>query len=346
VFIRGIFLCNWEYIFPEMSFQNILSKYFFKMLLKIGTRGSQLALWQAHFVEKQLQSKGIDTQIVIIETKGDKILDKPLAKIGSKGVFTEELEQKLYTNEIDLAVHSAKDMPSTLPEGLELIAFTKRELPNDVLVSYDKNVSLEIGKIDKTLRIGTSSTRRVAMLKHYYPHVEAVEVRGNLQTRFRKLKEGEADALLLAYAGVHRLGHEPEIVQMLDLQQFTPAVGQGSIAVEISNKMPETIKELLKNTLNDAETSVCLLAERAFLATLQGGCSIPVFALATLQNSQTDNPQLHIIGGIISLDGSELIRKEILGYTQNSEILGVSLANHLLEASGERILREIRNTNR
>jgi hydroxymethylbilane synthase len=302
--------------------------------LKIVTRSSKLALWQTYFVEKKLQEAGFETQIVGIETKGDKILDRSLAKIGSKGVFTEELEEKLRSGEVHLAVHSAKDLPSALPEDLEIIAFTEREQVNDVLVSFKKGISLQ----DKIL-IGTSSTRRIATLKHYYPHVRTTEMRGNLQTRLQKLENGVCDAIVLAYAGIHRLGYDNLICQHLPTDIFTPAAGQGSIAIEIAKNLDETTKQKLKEVLNHQETALCLHVERAFLNTLQGGCSVPVFVLASLENNF-----LNIRGGIISLDGSRLLMRELRVSVQEYEQAGQKLAQEILQIGGEQMLKEIKTS--
>jgi len=300
--------------------------------LKIVTRSSKLALWQTYFVEKKLQEAGFETQIVGIETKGDKILDRSLSKIGSKGVFTEELEEKLRSGEVHLAVHSAKDLPSALPEDLEIVAFTEREQVNDVLVSFKKGISLQ----DKIL-IGTSSTRRIATLKHYYPHIRTTEMRGNLQTRLQKLENGACDAIILAYAGIHRLGYDNLICQYLPTDIFTPAAGQGSIAIEIAKNLDTDTKQKLKEVLNHRETAICLHVERAFLHTLQGGCSVPVFVLASLENNF-----LSIRGGIISLDGSRLLMRELKVSVQEYEQAGHKLAKEILEAGGELMLEEIK----
>jgi hydroxymethylbilane synthase len=304
------------------------------MNIRIGTRGSKLALWQAHYIQDLLKKGGIDTEIVIIETKGDKILDRSLSKIGSKGVFTQELEDQLKSGTIDIAVHSAKDLQSSLDEDFEIIAFTEREHANDVLVSYNTNLSLKSGE---TFVVGTSSTRRVAILKHFYPHIRTVDMRGNLQTRFRKLHEGQCDALLLAYAGVHRMEYDDKIAEHLLLDEFIPAVGQGSVAVEIAAALSDQKKSILKTLLNHQPTESCLLAERAFLNRLHGGCSIPVFGLATLHADQ-----ISISGGIVSLDGKELIRKIQIGSAAFPHELGISLADELLSAGADRILDDIR----
>ncbi len=302
--------------------------------IKLGTRGSKLALWQAYFVKETLEAGGVPVEIVIIETKGDKILDRSLAKIGSKGVFTEELEEKLRSGEIDIAQHSAKDLQSDLGEDFEIIAFTEREKINDVLVSFDKSLSLDSGK---PFVVGTSSTRRVAMLKHYYPHIKTVDMRGNLQTRMGKLESGVCDALLLAYAGVHRMGYEEHIAQLIPSTTFTPAVGQGSVAIECAVTLASEKKAIIRQLLNHAATEQQLLAERAFLKRLQGGCSIPVFGLAQYDETQTN---LRLAGGIISLDGSTMLREEVQGSVP--ETLGTQLAETLLHKGGDRILQAIK----
>lgn len=320
------------------------------MHIKIGTRGSKLALWQAYYVQEKLEKGGLTTQIVIIETKGDQILDRSLSKIGSKGVFTQELEDQLRDGRIDIAVHSAKDLQSELDDDLKIIAFTEREKVNDVLVSLKKDLTLDIGRWTledehkspstlvahhSSLTIGTSSTRRVAMLKHFYPHLQTTDMRGNLQTRLRKLEEGQCDALLLAYAGVHRMHYDDLIVAQLPLDTFTPAVGQGSVAIECCESLETTKQEAITALLNHPDTERCLLAERTFLKTLQGGCSVPVFGLATLQNHQ-----ISLTGGVISLDGTEMLKQTIIGNTPTH--IGQTLAQQLLEMGAKRILDEIR----
>ena len=305
--------------------------------IKIGTRGSKLALWQAYYVEELLQKSGLETEIVIIDTKGDQWLDVSIAKIGSKGVFTQELEDQLLDGRIDIAVHSAKDMQSNLPKGFEIIAFTEREKENDVIVSHQKNISL--ADSSKALVLGTSSTRRVSTLKHFYPHVKTVEVRGNLQTRIRKMEEGLCDALLLAYAGVHRMGYDEMISQELDLAEFTPAVGQGSVAIEVAENLNSELKVKITEACNHIETSQKLRAERAYLRVLEGGCSIPVFALANLEGEK-----LKLSGGIVSLDGKTRIAIEVTGTSDQPEELGKMLADRVFAAGGKVILDQIKST--
>ena len=304
-------------------------------IVKIGTRASKLALWQAYHVADLLKQAGMESEIVTIDTKGDQVLDVSISKIGSKGVFTQELEDQLLDGSIDIAVHSAKDMPSRLGEGLELIAFSVREQAQDVLLSAKKGVSLS----DSHLVVGTSSTRRIATLKHFYPQVKTVEVRGNLQTRIRKMEEGLCDALLLAYAGVYRMGYANSVVEHLDINQFIPAVGQGSIAIEACTSLDPKLRAAIISACNDANTATCLLAERAYLRVLEGGCSIPVFALATLAENA-----VHLKGGIVSLDGQQRIVLEVTGSPKDAEQLGEALANQVLQAGGKTILEQIKQS--
>lgn len=307
-------------------------------VIKLGTRGSKLALWQAEYIRETLERGGLEVEIVIINTKGDQILDRSLSKIGSKGVFTEELEEQLRSGQIDIAQHSAKDLQSELSEDLELIAFTEREKVNDVLVSFDKSLRLGNGK---PFVVGTSSTRRVAMLKHYYPHIQTVDMRGNLQTRMAKLESGVCDAIILAYAGVHRMGYEEHIAEMISTDTFTPAVGQGSVALECANSLDSEKKAKIRELCNHPETEQQLLAERGFLRRLQGGCSIPVFGLSSkLLVSGYELSGLSITGGIVSLDGTEILKETITGI--NPEEIGKALAEKILGLGGDRILNDIK----
>jgi len=309
------------------------------MKIKIGTRGSKLALWQAYYVEDKLKAKDVETEIVIIETKGDKILDRSLSKIGSKGVFTEELEDQLRSGEIDIAVHSAKDLQSELASDLEIIAFTEREQVNDVLVSFNKDLSLKSGE---SFVVGTSSTRRVAMLKYYHPHIQVVDMRGNLQTRLRKLEEKQCDALLLAYAGVHRMHYDDLIAEYLPLNEFVPPVGQGCVAIEASKELAEEKRLMIGMLINDAQTQKCLVAERAYLKRLQGGCSIPSFGKASLEPNEQGGVHLKMTAGLISLDGTRLIKIEEEASVDDPEGLGIKVAERVLADGGQEILREIR----
>lgn len=315
---------------------------------KIGTRSSVLALWQANYVAQKLEEQGHTSELVKFETIGDKKLEVSISKIGSKGVFTEELETALLNNEIDLAVHSAKDMPSELPEGLDLIAFGPREIVNDVLVS--ERIGISLSGLPKGTIIGSSSTRRRAILKRHYPHLEFVEARGNLQTRLRKLQEGQYAAMLLAYAGVYRLGWSALIQEVLPIETFVPPAGQGAITLEVSTDLKPEKASILRTILNDETSEICIKAERSYLNTLKGGCSIPVFANA----SSKELNSLTLTSGIISLDGTQEIKisKTIdLSHTDvfDSKVslaveLGKDLGNQVLNNGGDEILRQIKKS--
>jgi len=303
-------------------------------VIRIGTRGSKLALWQAYYVAERLEKSGLPTEVITIETKGDRILDVSIDKIGSKGVFTEELEHQLSTGKIDVAVHSAKDLSSDIPDGFELITFTEREKVNDVLLSH-KPLMLSHPGVE--FKIGTSSTRRTAILKRFFPGVTTHPVRGNLQTRIRKMEEGQVDALLLAFAGVHRMQYDHMVVQTLSVDQFIPPAGQGSIALETGPDLPEEKIKKIRAAVNHINSEICIKAERSFLKRLQGGCSIPVFAHARLEDDE-----VIIKGGIISLDGEQLIQHEVARKKENHEEAGLILAEKVLKDGGDKILAEIK----
>lgn len=304
------------------------------MHIKIGTRGSQLALWQARMVASTLQQAGASTEIITIDTKGDKILDQPLASIGSKGLFTEEIEHQLSLGTIDIAVHSAKDMQSTLPAEMDIIAFTKRENASDVLVSFDKNISLH--NLEPIV-VGTSSARRRAILKLHFPHIQVVEMRGNLQTRIRKMEEGQCQAMILAYAGIHRMQYDHLINEVLDMQVFVPPVGQGCVAIEAHHSLEDRKKQLIVQALNHDETALCVKEERKLLKMLDGGCSIPLFCVATL-----DHDGLGMRAGIINaMDKThiQIEHTEPLATATNC----ASVLMHLLELENiHQVLQKIR----
>ncbi len=302
--------------------------------ISIGSRKSKLAMWQTNKVADLLNTNGLTTKISSMETKGDKILDVSIAKIGSKGVFTEELEEQLSSGSTDIAVHSAKDMQSILPDGFELIAFTDREKPNDVLLSRDSSISIADSK--RSIRIGTSSVRRIALLRHFYPHVETVEMRGNLQTRIAKMDDGACDALMLAYAGVKRMGYEDMIVKFFPEDMFIPPVGQGCIAIESAITLDAVKRKKIRECLNNSDSEACLLAERAFLRVMEGGCSIPAFGLAVV-----DGDRLEIRGGLASLDGSTLLVHTEKGERGEAELVGSRLGRYILANGGQAILAEI-----
>ncbi len=305
-------------------------------IIRIGTRNSKLALWQADLISIELNRAGVETELVPMETKGDKIQNVSIAKIGSKGVFTEELESKLLSGEVDIAVHSAKDLQSDLGPKFQIIAFTERELANDVLVSHTPELELVD---DSDLTIGTSSTRRIAMLKRYYPKVQIVDMRGNLQTRISKMAEGRCDAMILAYAGIHRMNQDSLIREKLDITKFTPAVGQGTIAVEAATSLNPKKTALVRQLINHKPTESTLIAERTFLKVLEGGCSIPVYGNASLASSN-----IEMTGGIISLDGTKEVRISERMPESKPEILGEVIADKLLSQGGAKILQESRNS--
>ncbi len=304
-------------------------------LIRIGTRGSKLALWQAYYIQDKLQAQGFDTEIVTFETKGDKILNVTLSKIGDKGLFTFELEESLRNGEIDIAVHSAKDLPSTLPDDLEIIAFTEREKAHDVLLSTRKDIDLSTDN----LVIGTSSTRRIALLKNYKSTVNTVDMRGNLQTRLQKMLDGTCDAMILAYAGVHRMGMEEYIVQHIDKDILIPPAGQGSVAVEVAKNLDATLKSDLKKYLNEPIAEKCVLTERTYLKKLEGGCSVPIFGHAEYLN---ETQEISFKAGIVSLDGTQKVLFSVIDNANNWE----SIANNAYESvklqGGLNILQEIK----
>ena len=302
--------------------------------IRLATRASRLALWQTEHVARLLNQAGLPTEIVPMQTIGDKVLDRSLTKIGAKGVFTEELEESLRRQETHLAIHSAKDVQSSLPPDLELVAFLEREQVNDVVVSYQQDFDIT----KPGILLGTSSTRRKALLRRFYPLANTAEARGNLQTRLRKLEEGQYDALVLAYAGVHRMGYNNLICHVLPSDKFVPPVGQGSIAVECSRFLDEELRAQIKAALDHPATHRCLLAERAFLRTMEGGCSIPSFALATLSAAG----ELRLHGGLISLSGEEYVDFTQTAPAAQAEGLGMAVANHVLSHGGAAILASIR----
>ncbi len=302
--------------------------------IRLATRASRLALWQTEHVAQLLNQAGLPTEIVPMQTIGDKVLDRSLTKIGAKGVFTEELEESLRREETHLAIHSAKDVQSTLPPDLELLAFLEREQVNDVVISFQQDFDLT----KPGIMLGTSSTRRRALLRRFYPLASTAEARGNLQTRLRKLEEGQYDALVLAYAGVHRMGYDDLIRHVLPADRFVPPVGQGSIAVECSRFLDNDLKARIKQALDHPDTHRCLLAERAFLRTMEGGCSIPSFALATL----TAAGEVRLHGGLISLSGEEYVDATQTAPAAQAEGLGMAVAEHVLGHGGAAILASIR----
>jgi hydroxymethylbilane synthase len=300
------------------------------MKVRIGTRKSKLALWQAEFVKSFLErERGVEVELVKITTTGDKILDSPLAKIGGKGLFVKEIEQALLEGRIDLAVHSLKDVPMVIPEGLEIACITKREDPYDVLISGS---GLGLMELPPGSVIGTSSLRRQVQIKRRRKDLTVEVLRGNVDTRMRRLKEGKYDAIILARAGVRRMGYESNVTEVLE--DFIPAVGQGSLAIEVRSD-DERVKELI-SPLNHRESQVCALCERAFLRRLEGGCQVPIGALARINNGT-----VFIKGFISDLSGERFLEGEASSSVEEPELAGVSLAEELLSKGGADILSEI-----
>lgn len=301
----------------------------------IGTRGSKLALWQTEFVKKKLSENfpDFEFEIKIIKTKGDKILDSPLSKIGDKGIFTREIEIELLNGEIDLAVHSLKDLPTKLPDGLIIGAVTEREDVRDVLIS--KN-NLKLSELPIGATIATGSLRRKAQLLHFRGDFKFVDLRGNIDTRFRKFDESNWDGMVLAFAGVNRMNYLERVSEIISTDVILPAVGQGAIAVEIRER-DEKIFEIVRK-INHSETELATKAERALLKHLEGGCQIPIGAFASLKDGK-----IKLSAMISNLDGTFLVRDSIEKEIGNNvEEVGFELAQRLLEQGGAKILDEIR----
>jgi len=300
------------------------------MKVRIGTRKSKLALWQANFVKEFLEKHwGVEVELVKITTTGDKITDVPLAKIGGKGLFVKEIEKALLEGEIDLAVHSLKDVPMELPKGLTLGAVTKRENPYDVLVSSSGK---RLSELPPGAKVGTSSLRRQVQIRRRRPDLKIEVLRGNVDTRMRKLKEGLYDAVVLAYAGVKRMGYEDEITEVLT--DFIPAVGQGSLALEIRED-DERIKRLVE-PLNDPDSYLCALCERAFLRELEGGCQVPIGAFA-----RTEGDKILFKAFLSDLSAERFLEAYEEGKKEEAEEIGRRTARELLERGGREILEEI-----
>jgi hydroxymethylbilane synthase len=301
--------------------------------LRIGTRGSQLALNQANWVKEKLVKAHPDLSVMLIKIKttGDKIQDAPLAKIGGKGLFVKEIEEALIHRRIDLAVHSIKDVPTELPEGLHLSAITKREDPRDVFISRD-------GKILKDLppnaKIGTSSLRRQAQLLRFRNDLELLPLRGNLDTRLKKLKTMNLDGIVLALAGVKRLGLDERITEIIPTEISLPAIGQGALGIETRQDDQEVEGQI--QFLNHKDSWIAVSAERAFLKKLEGGCQVPIAAFA-----QIIKTSLQIDGLVGTIDGKRFIRHHIVGPIEKAESLGSELAEILLEKGAKEILDEV-----
>jgi len=305
--------------------------------IRIGSRKSQLALVQTYWVQEQLQKHFPDRtfEVHTMSTQGDKILDVPLAKIGDKGLFTKELEQGMIDNDTDLAVHSLKDLPTRLPSGLILGCVTERENPADALVVHEKHKDKQLETLPAGSVVGTSSLRRLAQLRHHFPHLAFKDVRGNLNTRLAKLDAGEYDAIILAVAGLNRLGMSDRVHQIIPPEVSLHAVGQGALGIECRADDTEVL-EILKKVLEHTPTAQRCYAERAFLRELEGGCQVPIGV-----NTSIEGDTLTLTGLVASLDGQRVIKDTITGATADAEQLGIELAQRLRQQGAKEILEEI-----
>lgn len=300
------------------------------MKLILGTRGSQLALWQAHWIKTRLEESGHQIEIKVIKTSGDKLSTASLAQSGMKGLFVKEIEEALLEGSVDLAVHSLKDLPLDQPEGLSIAAVPSREDARDALISRGGRNFMNL---PPSSRIGTSSLRRRSQLLSLRADIDVVPVRGNVDTRLRKLRAGEYDALVMAAAGVHRLGFEGQITEYLSPSQICPAAGQGALAVEIRAGNDEVARTV--GPLNDENTHQAVRAERAALGRLGGGCQTPIAAYATIEGEC-----IAIVGVVADLNGARIIRSSARGEKNNPEAIGIQLAEDLLHQGAKTILHD------
>jgi hydroxymethylbilane synthase len=303
------------------------------MILRIGTRASQLALTQSKWVKARIEEghPGVIAELVRITTTGDKIQQPPLSEVGGKGLFIKEIEEALLSKEVDLGVHSMKDVPGELPEGLDISVFPQREDPRDAFVSekYGSFAELPPGA-----SVGTSSLRRASQLLHLRPDLQVIPIRGNVDTRLRKLESGQFDAIILASAGLRRLGLSHRITQLLSTEHSLPAIGQGVLGLEV-RKSDHAVRDLI-GFLNHEETELTVRAERAFLKELEGGCQVPLAGYGKL-----DGDRLFLEGMVAEIDGSRLIRDKLFGPREKPEELGVKLAGRILALGGDKILQRI-----
>ncbi len=313
-------------------------------VVTIGTRGSELALWQAHWVQRVLGERHTDLNLVIeiIKTKGDKILDSPLAKIGDKGLFTREIEQALLSSEIDLAVHSLKDLPTELPEGLTIGAVSEREDVRDVFIPHPGNSRMKLLEQLPGAKIATGSLRRRCQLLSLRPDFIIIDIRGNLNTRMKKLAESDWAGMMLARAGVLRLGWEARIGETIEADVILPAVGQGALGIEI-RKGDERMLRLVAGLI-DKPTERATAAERALLRRLEGGCQVPIGTFARVTADDDGRRSLHLDAMVGSLDGRSIVRGKTQGDPTRAERLGTDLAETLLAAGADTILSRIRSS--
>jgi len=300
--------------------------------LRIGSRGSILARWQAEFVRKQLfRLTGVEAEIIIIKTSGDKMQQSPLTQIGGKGIFIKELEEALLEESIDLAVHSVKDIPTETPGRLHFPAVCRRDDVRDCLVSHAGTL---LANLKQGARVGTSSLRRQAQLRHYRPDLDLRELRGNVDTRLRKVESGEYDAIVLSKAGLDRLGWSQKITESLSTEISLPAVGQGAIGIE--SRVSDRDADEILSKLDDMETRTAIIAERALLSALQGGCQVPVGAWARMERGE-----LVMEAVVCSVDGTQYVRERATSSLDQAAQLGEHLARVLAEGGARSILEEV-----
>jgi hydroxymethylbilane synthase len=301
----------------------------------IGSRGSPLALWQANWVKDLLQEhhSELAVDIKIIKTSGDKIQDVPLAKIGGKGLFVKEIEEGLLKREVDFAVHSMKDMPIIFPVNLCIACVTKRENPFDALISRN---DIKLDDLPKGAKIGTGSLRRMSQLLYYRPDLKMVPLRGNLETRLKKLETEGLDAIILAAAGLIRLGWSDRITEIIPPEILLPAMGQGAVGIE--TRKNDVDNQILLADLDDEETHYALDAERALVSQLEGGCNVPIGSFATLNGDQ-----ITLTGLVASLDGKTMYKKELTDLKTNAVALGRRMGDELIEMGADRIMQEIKS---
>jgi len=305
-----------------------------KKTLIIGSRSSDLALWQAKYVKGEIEKHHEDIKVIIelVKTKGDKILNVALSKIGDKGLFTKELEIALLNKKIDLAVHSLKDLQTEIPSGLKLAVVTKRHAVEDVLISRKKGMTID--KLPENAIVATGSLRRRSQLQHLRPDIKIVELRGNVPTMIKKFLDSNWDAIILARAGIERLKMKKYISSVISTEQILPAVGQGALGIEI-NSENKLVEDIL-TPLNDDATFFAIKAERAFLKALEGGCQVPIGAFAELKKNG-----LYFDGLVGSIDGSITFRKKVRGSKYHAELLGKKVAQDLKRAGAKKVLEEI-----
>jgi len=305
-----------------------------KKLLRIGTRASQLALWQANWVKSELEKRYPDMEVTLtkIKTQGDKILDVPLAMVGGKGLFVKEIEEAMLRDEIDIAVHSMKDVPTIFPEGLALRCITEREDCRDIVILRSGFKSWK--DLPQGARIGTSALRRKAQLLHLRPDLQMVDIRGNVETRIRKLTEDNLDAVILAAAGMHRLGFSAQIGEYLPVYVSIPAIGQGALGIE--SRIDDDQTNSLIDFFNHPQTDWAVRAERAFLKRLEGGCQVPIACHGTVEGET-----LSLTGFVSDCEGVRCLKKTTTGSVHSAQQIGTSLGDDLLILGAGKILNEV-----